>query len=182
MTRSIKQILVPAALLGAVAFSTLAAQTPGHKPKYTRDLPAALLKQASVTEDSAAKIAQAKMPKARIQAVELENENGNLIYSYELKIAGHKGIEEVNVNAKTGAVVNTEHENGEAQKFYATLPSPARVGMEATCDAQWFAKVLREHHHELWIGDAAEIRAAMVRKQKTDSRDALHILDSRLVR
>ena len=39
-----------------------------------------------------------------------------------------------------------EHENGEAQKFYATLPSPARVGMEATCDAQWFAKVLREHH------------------------------------
>ncbi len=70
-----------------------------------------------------------------------------------------------------------EHENGEAQKFYATLPSPARVGMEATCDAQWFAKVLREHHHELWIGDAAEIRAAMVRKQKTDSRDALHILD-----
>jgi len=37
--------------------------------------------------------------------------------------------------------------------------------------------VLQEHHHELWIGDAAEIRAAMVRKQKTDSRDALHILD-----
>ena len=61
--------------------------------------------------------------------------------------------------------------------FYATLPSPARVGMEATCDAPWFERVLREHHHELWIGDAAEIRAAMVRKQKTDSRDALHILD-----
>ena len=70
-----------------------------------------------------------------------------------------------------------EHENGEAKKFYATLPSPARVGMEATCDAQWFERVLREHHHELWIGDAAEIRAAMVRKQKTDPRDALHILD-----
>jgi hypothetical protein len=49
--------------------------------------------------------------------------------------------------------------------------------MEATCDAQWFARVLREHHHELWIGDAAEIRAAMVRKQKTDSREALHLLD-----
>jgi transposase len=31
--------------------------------------------------------------------------------------------------------------------------------------------------HELWVGDAAEIRAAMVRKQKTDVRDALHILD-----
>jgi transposase len=79
----------------------------------------------------------------------------------------------------TGEVIKRrlEHENGEAKKFYATLPSPARVGMEATCDAQWFERVLREHHHELWIGDAAEIRAAMVRKQKTDPRDALHILD-----
>ncbi|PYU81357.1 MAG: hypothetical protein DMG51_14835 [Acidobacteria bacterium] len=79
----------------------------------------------------------------------------------------------------TGEVINRrlEHENGEAKKFYATLPSPARVGMEATCDAQWFERTLREHNHELWIGDAAEIRAAMVRKQKTDSRDALHILD-----
>ena len=49
--------------------------------------------------------------------------------------------------------------------------------MEATCDAQWFERLLQEHHHELWIGDAAAIRAAMVRKQKTDPRDALHILD-----
>ena len=78
----------------------------------------------------------------------------------------------------TGEVINRrlEHENGEAKKFYATLPSPARVGMEATCDAQWFERTLREDH-QLWIGDAAEIRAAMVRKQKTDPRDALHILD-----
>ena len=82
------------------------------------------------------------------------------------------------LDSTTGEVVERrlEHENGEAEKFYATLPCPARVGMEATCDAPWFERVLREHHHELWIGDAAEIRAAMVRKQKTDSRDALHIL------
>jgi transposase len=79
----------------------------------------------------------------------------------------------------TGEVIERrlEHENGETRKFYATLPSPARVGMEATFDAQWFERLLQEHHHELWIGDAAEIRAAMVRKQKTDARDALHILD-----
>ena len=83
------------------------------------------------------------------------------------------------LDSTTGEVIERrlEHENGEAKKFYAMLPSPARVGMEATCDAPWFERVLQEHHHELWIGDAAEIRAAMVRKQKTDSRDALHILD-----
>jgi transposase len=30
--------------------------------------------------------------------------------------------------------------------------------------------------HEVWIGDAAAIRASYVRKQKTDKRDAAHIL------
>jgi transposase len=70
-----------------------------------------------------------------------------------------------------------EHENGGARKFYAGLPTPARVGMEATGYAQWFERMLAEQGHQLWVGDAAEIRAAMVRKQKTDSRDACHILD-----
>jgi transposase len=70
-----------------------------------------------------------------------------------------------------------EHESGEADKFYASLPDSARVGVEATVRAQWFERVLARCGHELWVGDAAEIRAARVRKQKTDSRDALHILD-----
>ena len=79
----------------------------------------------------------------------------------------------------TGEVVERrlEHETGEARRFYASLSEPARVGIEATVNAPWFEKVLREYHHELWVGDAAEIRAMRVRKQKTDSRDALHILD-----
>jgi transposase len=43
--------------------------------------------------------------------------------------------------------------------------------------ASWFEAMLAKLGHELWVGDSAEIRAAMVRKQKTDVRDALHILD-----
>jgi transposase len=83
------------------------------------------------------------------------------------------------VDTTTGEIIERrlEHANGEARAFYAALPGPARVGMEATLNAQWFERMLHEHDHELWIGDAAQIRAAMVRKQKTDSRDALHILD-----
>ena len=79
----------------------------------------------------------------------------------------------------TGEIIERrlEYENGEVEKFYATLPGPARVGIEATIYAPWFERTLRHYHHELWIGDAAEIRAARVRKQKTDARDALHILD-----
>jgi uncharacterized membrane protein YkoI len=116
MNRSIKNGLIPAALFAASAVmlaAPLAAQGPA--PKYKRDLPAKLVAQAKVNEADAAKAAQAKYPDARIQAVELENESGRLIYSYELKVAGHSGIEEVNVNAKTGEVVNTEHEGPGAE-------------------------------------------------------------------
>ena len=38
------------------------------------------------------------------------------------------------------------------------------------------AWLLAEQSHELWAGDAAQIRAGVVRKQKTDRRDAGHIL------
>jgi transposase len=79
----------------------------------------------------------------------------------------------------TGEIIERclEHENDDVERFYAALPGPARVGIEATINARWFEKILDRYHHELWVGDAAEIRAAMVRKQKTDSRDAAHILD-----
>jgi transposase len=83
------------------------------------------------------------------------------------------------LDTETGEVMERrlEHQNGETRGFYAALPGPARVGMEATLNAQWFERMLAEYHHELWVGDAAAIRAAAVRKQKTDARDALHILD-----
>jgi transposase len=83
------------------------------------------------------------------------------------------------LESTTGELVERrlEHGTGEVEKFYAALVGPARVGMEATFATQWFEKMLSQYGHELWFGDAAEIRAAMVRKQKTDTRDARHILD-----
>jgi len=70
-----------------------------------------------------------------------------------------------------------QHENGEARAFYASLPAPARVGMEATGYTQWFERLMAELGHELWVGDAAAIRARAVRRQKTDTRDAEHLLE-----
>jgi transposase len=51
-----------------------------------------------------------------------------------------------------------------------------RVGIEATGHARWFERLLAELKFELWIGDAAKIKAARVRKQKTDRQDALLLL------
>jgi transposase len=66
--------------------------------------------------------------------------------------------------------------NGEAERFYRRLPSPSLIGVEACGNSQWFVDMLQGLGHEVWIGDAAQIRASYVRKQKTDRRDAGHIL------
>ena len=44
--------------------------------------------------------------------------------------------------------------------------------MEAIGNALWFERLLAERGHELWVGDAARIRASAVRPKKTDARDA----------
>jgi transposase len=70
-----------------------------------------------------------------------------------------------------------DHQSGEAHAFYRNLQGPLRVGIESTGPIHWFERLLAELGHELWIGDAAKIRASEVRKQKTDERDARLILD-----
>ena len=66
--------------------------------------------------------------------------------------------------------------DGEAERFYRQVPAPALIGMEATGNCHWLVDLLAELGHELWVGDAAQIRASYVRQQKTDKRDAAHIL------
>ena len=66
--------------------------------------------------------------------------------------------------------------DGDAKMFYQQLAAPVLIGMEATGNSQWFVELVEDLGHEIWIGDAAQIRASYVRKQKTDKRDAAHIL------
>jgi transposase len=82
------------------------------------------------------------------------------------------------LDTETGELIERrlEHANGEARKFYQDLAKPVRVGVEATGYTHWFEQLMSELGHELWFGDAAAIRASVVRKQKNDKRDAAHIL------
>jgi transposase len=68
------------------------------------------------------------------------------------------------------------HGRGDARQFYEQLAAPVLIGMEATGNSQWFMELVEDLGHAIWIGDAAQIRASYVRKQKTDKRDAAHIL------
>jgi len=68
------------------------------------------------------------------------------------------------------------HGSGDGQRFYQQRTGPMLIGMEATGNSQWFIELVQDMGHEIWIGDAAQIRASYVRKQKTDKRDAAHML------
>ena len=86
----------------------------------------------------------------------------------------------VSVDIDTGELQEKRLEHPEAaEKFYRDLAGQGmkvRVGMEASGHARWFERLLAELNFELWIGDAAKIRAKRVSKQKTDRQDAQHIL------
>jgi transposase len=76
------------------------------------------------------------------------------------------------------ATQELKHENKEAvRKFYAQLPGPVLVGLEAGGYSLWFEQLLEELGHEIWLGDATEIRLCARRRQKNDKRDAQLILD-----
>lgn len=68
------------------------------------------------------------------------------------------------------------HAPGETEKFYRRFAAPARIGLESTGNCQWFVDLLAALGHEVWIGDAAKIRACDVRQQKHDRRDAQLLL------
>jgi transposase len=82
------------------------------------------------------------------------------------------------LDTETGVTTDHKltHTGGEAERFYRSLASAALVGIEAVGNDQWFVRLLQRLDHEVWVGDAAQIRASYVRKQKTDRRDAKHIL------
>jgi transposase len=69
------------------------------------------------------------------------------------------------------------HEGSAVEEFYAALPRPVTVGIESTGYTIWFHALMHRLGHTGLVGDAAKIRAMVVRKTKTDQRDARHLLD-----
>lgn len=99
-----------------------------------------------------------------------------------MKIVGcdfHPSFQQIAIfDTTTGEIEQRRlgHNDGEAEQFYRELVGPALIGIESVGNTQWFEELVKRLGHELWIGDAAQIRASYVRRQKTDRRDAGHIL------
>lgn len=75
-----------------------------------------LQKLATITPAQALPIAMAKVPDGVLESAEIEQEAGKLVYSFDIKVPGKSGVEEVVVDAKTGNVVAVEHETPDDEK------------------------------------------------------------------
>ena len=83
---------------------------PGQPVAITEDKPG-LLARAKIQPEQARQIALNKIPNGTVTKGELEEEDGKLIYSFDITVPGQKGITELHIDALTGDVLKTEHED-----------------------------------------------------------------------
>jgi len=78
------------------------------------------------------------------------------------------------VDGDTGEVVERSlaHDGETVREFYASIPGPAVVGIEATGSMGWFLQLLEELRIPCRVGHPAAVRKAETRRQKHDRRDA----------
>ena len=91
-------------LAGAISFSVIAKD---HKK---------LEAEAKITKAEAEKIALEKVPGGKIKEGEIEEENGKLIWSFDIKTKGSKNVTEVNIDANTGEVIAVDVETPKDEK------------------------------------------------------------------
>jgi transposase len=83
------------------------------------------------------------------------------------------------LDRETGEIVERtlKHDGMTVRDFYAGLPPPVVVGIEATGSMGWFLRLMEELGVTCQVGDPAKIRKVETRRQKHDRRDARLLLD-----
>lgn len=109
-----------------VAKTSTTATIKRHRTAKKSESQATLQKEAKVSEETARATALKEVPNGTVKSSELERENGKLIYSFAITAPGKSGIEEINVNAIDGSVVNREHESAATEKKEAAKESKTK--------------------------------------------------------
>ncbi len=107
-----RKSLIAASLVIVIVGAAIAATAMAKAPKT------------KVTEPAARATALALVPGGIVKSSELETENHRLIYSFDIAQPNKPGIEEVQISALTGKLVNRHHE------------SPAKEAKEAAADVK----------------------------------------------
>ena len=114
-------IVVAGSSAGAQA-THKAASTTQHKKVETQ---AELQKEAKMTMVDARALAQKTVPAGKVASGEIEREGGKLIYSFDMKVPGKSGIDEVNIDAMTGTLISNQHETPKDEKAEAKADAKA---------------------------------------------------------
>ena len=113
MTNTIRCLSPLVAL--ALCAVTASAQAAGK-----HETQAQLKAEAKISMAAAKATALSKVPGGRVKASELERENGKLLYSFDIATKGKSGIDEVQIDAITGAQIGgVVHESPKDEKAEA---------------------------------------------------------------
>src|SRR5262245_16530037 len=98
--------------VGALAIGATAAWQ--VQRESTQHQQAELRARAAISEDQARQTALASVRGGKITEAELEEENGRLIYSFDIEVAGQAGNYDVEVDALTGQLLQSRLESADA--------------------------------------------------------------------
>ena len=110
-----QKILIYSVFICAAFAVPLANRASAEESAKKHPTQAELQAQAKVTEAQARTLALTKAPGGKVKSSELEEENGHLIWSFDITMPGTKNITEVNVDAKDGSIVGVDIETPKYQ-------------------------------------------------------------------
>lgn len=108
---NVTSLIIPLALLVGASSAPLGPQ----KPTVKEERPG-LLAKATISPDSAQRLALGKVPGGKVVEGEIEEEDGKLIYSFDVRVDGKAGYREVHIDARTGEVLGVKQEGGAKEK------------------------------------------------------------------
>ena len=111
-------------LIAALAITTVtsaATKCSIHPEKGATDAQLAGLAKVSRADAEKSALARIKAP-ATVAGAELEADHGCLVWSFDLKVTGKSGVEEVQVDAGTGKVLSAKHESAAQESAEAKKP------------------------------------------------------------
>ena len=117
----------------ALTAAAASAQAPKHHKKV--ETQAELQKEAKMSMADARALALKTVPGSTIQTGEIEREGGKLIYSFDMKVPGKSGIDEVNIDAMTGQLVSNKHETPKDARAEARADAKAAKAAAKTAKA-----------------------------------------------
>lgn len=103
----------------------------GHA-RHARETQADLQQEAKISMDSAKAVAVQTVPGGSVESSELEREHGKLLYSFDIRLAGKPGVEEVQVDALTGKLLSHTHETPAAERKEARQERKEKKSMKPT--------------------------------------------------